>query len=489
MQSGRAILALTDARIVDGRARLSAVDRALGSLTSELGAIDTEEGRLLARLAQVRFEEIAARNLIHDLDAADRHVIGLLEQRGKEEARIERSIVSSEARQDRLLQERHQRSEALDLAVTKRDDRIAAVMARLAEEEEYQFAVARTERASDQAHHASDKADQASTDRETKGRPYEQDRLFSYLWNRRYRFPEYRSRGVIRALDGWVASLCGYDEAHRNYHMLLEIPVRLRAHADQLASVATDAAARQAALEEAALLADGVPAQDDAVEARRRELLETESALDKEERALRELQDSRGRLASGTDPYTEDALSTLRTQLAREDVETLATDALRTPTPKDDSLVQEIASLRSRRHALRPDVERLRQEQGQMQVALTRLDDYRRRFRDHRYDSADSRFDAGFDASRLLDALLLGSVLVSDAWGQTRHHHRFKARPSSPWGNGWPSGRSGGGGFGGGGFGSGGGFKTGGGFGGGGGGFKTGGGFGGGGGFETGGGF
>ena len=60
---------------------------------------------------------------------------------------------------------------------------------------------------------AEQKLELAKTDRAEKGKPYEQDPLFSYLWERKFRTPEYKKRGLSRMLDGWVAKLCRYDEA------------------------------------------------------------------------------------------------------------------------------------------------------------------------------------------------------------------------------------------------------------------------------------
>ena len=102
-------------------------------------------------------------------------------------------------------------------------------------------------------------ATRAESDREDKRRPYENNRLFSYLWRRRYRFPEYRALPLFRTMDGWVAGLCRYEEAHRDYRMLLEIPDRLRAHADKLLQEAHAETEALAGLERAALAADGVP--------------------------------------------------------------------------------------------------------------------------------------------------------------------------------------------------------------------------------------
>ena len=63
---------------------------------------------------------------------------------------------------------------------------------------------------------AEQKLEVAKADRETKSAPYQGDPLFSYLWERKFRTPEYRKGGLSRMLDNWVARLCRYDEAYLN---------------------------------------------------------------------------------------------------------------------------------------------------------------------------------------------------------------------------------------------------------------------------------
>ena len=74
--------------------------------------------------------------------------------------------------------------------------------------------------------------------------------------------------GLIEgALDDWVAGLCKYRRYHRDYAMLLEIPKRLRAHADRLAADATRETEALAKIESDALAADGVPALEESLAA------------------------------------------------------------------------------------------------------------------------------------------------------------------------------------------------------------------------------
>jgi hypothetical protein len=81
---------------------------------------------------------------------------------------------------------------------------------------------------------AAEKAAQAAADRAEKRKPYEADPLFMYLWRRRFGTGDYKASGLVRSLDRKVAHLVGYEDARVNYAMLMELPERLREHAERL---------------------------------------------------------------------------------------------------------------------------------------------------------------------------------------------------------------------------------------------------------------
>ena len=84
----------------------------------------------------------------------------------------------------------------------------------------------RTEKALATAEAAASKAATSEQDRQQKGKAYEADPLFIYLWQRGYGTPDYKRRGLVRSLDRWVAGLIRFDDARANYAMLTSIPER-----------------------------------------------------------------------------------------------------------------------------------------------------------------------------------------------------------------------------------------------------------------------
>ncbi len=288
-------------------------------LHSQVEQAKAGEARQLAALARIRLEELAADRVAGGLDAADRRALELLEQRKADIAGMADALATSTTRQQALDRAREDACVARDAAVSARDDQAEATLDRLGETDAYQAQLARVERGTSQAALATEKAQRSEFDRAEKRKPYESDKLFSYLWRRRFKFPDYRAMPLIRTLDTWVAGLCRYESAHRDYGMLLVIPDRLRAHAEQLVEQASNDAIALAEIENAAFAADGVPALTEALEKSVGGLACAVEELDAEEDRYDSLLKERAELESGDDAHSRSALAALKLQIEHEE--------------------------------------------------------------------------------------------------------------------------------------------------------------------------
>ncbi len=415
-----------DARLRATRKEVDAIARDLQATTTQLERLGMEESRDLGRLAKVRLDALEAKDVVRGLDAADEQVLRLLEQKKDALERTERDIDASEVRQASIESERIQTLARLDEARTRHGDVVVETLAKLEAEESYQFQQERLETISAQAARADEKAAQTEADREAKGRPYEENKLFAYLWKRKYGTPAYHAGNLITALDGWVARLSRYDRARLDYAMLLEIPVRLREHADRLATEADAELEKLGALQLEAFTSAGVPRLADEVESLERALADIETSLEAEEKKHRGLLEARADLVGGEDRYTRQAIEVLRMNLEREPVSTLRTDAARTSTSADDTLVADIAAQRDETQDLEKEARRLRERQSKVMAALNDLEEVRRRYRRQNYDARDSTFRDGLDTGGLLDQLLKGGVVIGDVMSEMGRNHRFE---------------------------------------------------------------
>ncbi len=475
MQSGQSVLRDMDGRIDALRAQAHALANDLNALSARRNAVRAQESGQTRELAMLRLDLLQANQVASGIDAADQRALALLSQRAQALDALNLAIADSEARQRSLKAIRGERLAERDAAAARANEAAIAVRTALSATTDYQSLQAQGAQAAQMAKQARDKATTAAADRETKRTPYERDRLFMYLWQRRFGFPEYVANAVTRTLDQWVARLVGYDGAHRNYRMLLALADHLAAHADAQEAAANDAQSRLVAAEDAALAAAGVPALDDALDVAEAALMAAEQQIEAEEATHQQKLDERAAMVAGTDPYTTEALNVIAGQLGREELNQLHDDARGTATPRDDAMVAALATLRAEGSRLAEQLGPLEAQQSTLLKQLADAEQLRTRFRSKAYDSDNSEFESGLAIGAVLDRLLRGAVVFNDAWEEVNRHHRVRIPPITRLprignGGGFGSGRSGGG------FGSGGGFRTGGGFRGGGG-FKTGGGF------------
>jgi hypothetical protein len=330
---------------------------------------------------------------------------------------------------------------------------------------------------------AQDKAKEAHADRADKGKPYEVDPLFSYLWASGYGTSRYRAGPLTRLLDGWVARVGDFEPLRRNYFMLSELPTRFDEHAQRMRVAADEDVAALRTLERQAAEAAGVPERERTLAAAEEALASIDQKIEGREAELDALVEKRASFASGEDDLSRRCTELLSDALRRERMQTLRERANRTTdNTDDDRAVDELTVIRTETPRLEDEVARYRNLHETHRERAAKLEEVRKRFKSHRYDAVSSEFVNSALIATLLTQLLAGSLGVPDIWDaltkQQRNRHlgadphfgsgRFPRGPS-PWrmpggGGGFPKG--------------GGGFRTGGGFGKrGGGGFRTGGGF------------
>ncbi|MCA8974508.1 MAG: hypothetical protein KDC98_07285, partial [Planctomycetes bacterium] len=470
MLSGQKVYRTITARVAEARERLDAATAKSEAARRDLAEVRRAETRTLAELAKVRLGELDGDRIAAELDAADREALAQLADRDRERDRLAAALAAGARDLAAMMAQRASLREGRDAAAGAHESRAAATMQRLGEDDGYRTQLGHVEFITAQAAEANEKARRAEADRIEKGKPYEADKLFTYLWRRRYRFPEYRPVALfgplfgplLRALDSWVARLCGYDGAHRDYGMLLEIPVRLRAHADAVAAEAEAEAEKLRELQQEAMAADGVPELLTRLEAAQQELDELDQRIGQAEAEQDRLGLEQAAVSAGNDPWSARARQAIEAQLQREDILTLHRDAAATPTPRDDELVLQVSALRTRKDGLAIACAEAEAEQARAKTAFDGVDDLSRRFRRRDFESSNSMFDSDFDIGDLLAGILGGGLRSGDAWSTLRRRQRWRSSSSSSssgglfGGFGGSSRSSGFGGFGGGGFSSGG---------------------------------
>jgi len=500
MLTGGDLLNMMERLLGDTRRELGDVDTRLERANAQLDQLKQRELGVLAVLARVRVREIES-GVGDELDATGREVQQILAKRAEAQSALAAQIDTAEQALRGLGEERQAQQAVVVAADQAVDEAEAEAQKALAADPAYR-AQLDTATASDAvADQAEDKAQGAHRDRAEKGKPYEGDKLFMYLWNRGYGTTRYTRGPFSRLMDGWVARTAGYEPLRRDYWTLSELPARFDEHAVRMRTRADEDMAAVRALEAAAADVAGVPARGATLATESEALAKIDERVAAKEAEITALVEKRGAFAAGDDDLSRRCTQLLSDMYRGEKMRTLRERATLTPNPEDDAAVDELAAVRADLPRLTDEVARYRTLSSTNRERVAKLEDLAKRFKDSRLDTPASEFVNSALIATLLTQLLAGSLGVPDVWDAITKQHRRRQladprfgsgrfpRGGNPWGGGWGGGGLGGGGGwpkGGGGFG-GGGFRKGGGFGGGG--FRTGGGFGRGGGFKTGGGF
>jgi uncharacterized membrane protein YgcG len=490
MLSGHDLLATIE-RMLDGTRRERAkLDVELERSSAELARVRQAELGVLSVLARLRLREIESGELVEALDETGRQVTELLGQRAGAQAEVETEVKKAEAALAAVQKEREARGSAVDAAEQALDAAEAEAQERLAEDDDYRAQLEKARASDGVADLAEEKAQAARNDRIEKGKPYEADPLFKYLWARGFGTSQYRAGAFTRLLDRWVARVCDYEPLRRDYWMLSELPARFDEHSTRMRALADEDVTAVQALEHKAAEAAGVPKRADALVKSQQELAEADRKIEEREAWLDALVDKRASFASGEDDLSRRCTALLSDTFRREKMKTLRERANRTATRDDDRAVDELTAVRAEIPRLEDEVARYKALHQTHRERTAKLEEIRKRFKEHRFDAVSSEFVNSALMTTLLAQLLAGSLGVPDIWDAIAKQQRFRKlaadplfgsgrfpRVPGPWhmpggfpkGGGWGKGGFGKGGFGGGGF------RTGGGFGGGG--FRTRGGF------------
>jgi hypothetical protein len=457
--SGPEALRSLDEALRDIRREEDEIAKRLAKSAELVAKIREGESELFRQLAKVRLEAATQNELTGQLSKAEQDARESLKQHQKALAAAEVELEAHDAAIARLAAERSAVSEA----AAKHEATLKALAEKVAGTTAARPEYAEKRRLADEQVHVAEEAMrktlQAEADQEEKGRPYREDPLFMYLWERGYGTRTYRANNLVTSLDRWVAGLVRFPEARPNFAMLNEIPMRLREHAERQKQKAEAAVAEVVALEEAAVdAAGGKPVREALAEARSRmeaidaEVVKLEDARDDAAQAQREL-------AQGSDPAFASAVSSLAASLGRTDVETLLAEARATRTHEDDAIVTQIDDARSRVAEEEEEARDLKARVKTLAARRRELEDIQFEFKKQGYDRPQSTFREDKLVGDLLNDFLRGGISAATYWDQWRRSQNWNSghdpwrhgrrdddddddddRRTGPWGGGfqWP---------------------------------------------------
>jgi hypothetical protein len=249
-----------------------------------------------------------------------------------------------------------------------------------------------------------------------------------------------------------VARLINFKEARADYHMLTELPIRLREHATKLRKEEDLQVQALQAMEKEAAEQDGVPKLQSELDEAEKRLHQINDATESEEVRHQKLLEQQADFSAWVDEYSRQAIELQVAELEREEMVNLYHQAQVTPSPEDDVIVHRLNDLQDEQRQTSEESKSVKKAQQQNQRSLIELEQLRQKFRRHSYDGYHSNFPSTFGLALLLGQLMRGGMSSDSVWGEIKRSQRFRRPPGSGAGGISFGGFGSGGGFGGGGF-------------------------------------
>jgi hypothetical protein len=417
MVTGREALFSVEQAISHVRRDEHGLDEALRAAMAEAQRLrhDVAEGFRL--LAHTRLDVIVCDRLIGDLDDTERKALAILEGRRREIDELARRRDEAQAALDKAEAAKHERDQELAGALEAVDEQCDRTSERIKTDGQWRSAKAAVQSGTQVAANADKKAAEAEADLAAKSKPYEDDWLFMYLWNKHSGKAEDTSSALVRFFDRLVARLVGYRGARANYAMLREIPVRLREYATNKQHDVDTAGAQVAALERQALIADGIEPLETHAETAFAAMTAAEQMVAKITADLGKIEAKRLWIIEADDEKGKGrAVDLLARALAREDLRELYQEAVSTKTTADDQAIYAISSAQAALQKADDEVNRIRGEMLEKARRRRELEGARDRARSAGYDDPRVTFGGGREIigdaiGGILSGAMQGAVL------------------------------------------------------------------------------
>ncbi|BBF91977.1 hypothetical protein [Blastochloris tepida] len=434
MISGRDTMMTVEQAISRARTDEGQYDLALRSAMEQAAILRRTEAEGFRALARIRLDAAVRETVIGSLDASERAALAMIDEYRQRLAALAGQRDEAQRALEQAETEKHRVDQVLAEALDRLEDLQHATAERMRSDPVWQRANARLDAAREIAGKAEEKAAQAEADLSAKRKPYEDDPLFMYLWQRRHGQSEDASGSLVRTIDRWVADLVGYRDARANFAMLQEIPLRLREHADGKRQEFEAAEQEVGKIERAALVAAGVEPLEAAVAAAQADVDQAEVEVTAVTERLAALDAERQAEGGGGDAAVFDkATDMLARALATQDLQDLLATAKRTPQPADDQAVGMIVETRRRLEAVETDIGRLRDTIRDMAERRAELESARDRARRSGYGDPRGTFDGGADLlGEVIGGILTGAIRGAELDRVLRGGFRFPRPQSDP---------------------------------------------------------
>lgn len=433
---GRETLHQIEQTIADLRAREHALKSELEAITAARSDLIVQRLGAYRELAEVRTRHALSDGVIDEADRLSSRVENLLIARLKTVTELNARLEAADQSHTKLISQRETLADRIEKLELLLDELALKAREAMSSNGDYRRELEALEQAGLTLTKASDKAVRAEQDRLEKGKAYEQDPIFMYLWRRQYGVAAYRPTGffggLIKWLDGKLVHMIGYRDARANYAILNEIPVRLNAHVEALEQ---DLRAKKQVVDNREIAKIREIANADLPgQLRQARAAETENrqAFEKVAAELSDVGEQINKYAEGRDPAFIKAVDMSAEFLGQKKTSRLMQLARETATPSDDQIVSRIANIDDEVAKASKEIDAKIRELEKLFDKRDELVRIAANFRRARYDDSASVFRGKDAGAILLEQLIRGAITGADYWSRSRRRQSWRKRPADP---------------------------------------------------------
>ena len=432
MISGRNTLGVIDDSLNNERSSVDSAERRIAEVSKQLLGQQQVHIQDYRELARLRVDMMDKGNMTASIDVVTKQVAAALEARKSARTELDARIIKLQDEHAALEVERENQHQELEKAAEALDVAEAATQARLDVDSDYLAQEQRVQEARRIAMHADDKATHSEQEQDDKGQSYRDDVLFMYLWKRHYGTSQYRAWPLTRWLDSRVAHLVGFSDARANYARLQEIPLRLREHADQIKQAAEAAFNELRELDEVARREDGIIELEAARDMEQAALEAIDTRIEEAGERHEQLLERKDDFAAGEDDGYRKVIDYVTSELRRDDVRELRRDAMATPYPDDDLVVNRLFEREQDVQELEISLNELKGALRKQHKKLQELESLRYDFRRRRYDQAGYSFSDGALIAAMLSNFINGRLDRNSLWRVLEQQQRYRPQRTDP---------------------------------------------------------
>ncbi len=415
-RNGRDTLDDIDRRAYTMRSDINDFSKNISRIEQDLEKLNQEEAQIYLRLAEVRLDFIDDPDIVDKISIAERRAGEIMLSRSASRQKLDQELKDNQAEQKAFEKERQFLLARLDQFRMQAEEAKASSLAKLRKDIAYLEILGRIKVKQKQIERTDHKIEVSRSDYKEKSKPYHTDELFVYLNERQYGLSGYKASALISTLDQWVAGLIRYDEARRNYNMLLSIPGKLLQYKQILQKQLDGIEQEKIDYQQAFYKKDGTLVDQESY-------LKQKEAIDSIDAKIRHAaleQDRIVRLKTSEADQVDEtygrAIETLKNLYINKSLESLRHYALLSAPQEDDELVSRLISIEKWRNDQNASLVSYKRTVADLNQQYQRLEEARGAYKNRGYDTSRTVFNNDGMFGVLLGEFLVGVLSNRQLW-------------------------------------------------------------------------